>query len=196
MTPRREDETGERHAARLEAARRHRKREDIGEHPPPPKYRSADFLKPAFWRLRGALDVPKERFVSFPTMSRDSDPTLLVGWAGWTVLELCQAVATYAAEVTEHDGWPPERLTPLLAVLQENLPWLQQWHNEIDPEYNQRLGDFFETYLHSQFSILGLTEDGLRAWTPPNTDRGRRTRRGANTADGPTVSSRSLPSTG
>ncbi len=177
MTPRREDEAGERYAARLETARRHRKLEEIGEHPPPSKYRSVDFLEPAFWRLRGALDVPKERFVSFPTMSRDSDPALLVGWAGWTVLELCRAVATYAAEVTEHDGWPPQRLTPLLAVLQENLPWLKQWHNEVDPEYNQRLGDFFETWLHSQLSIHGLTESDLRAWSPPKVgSRAKRSR--------------------
>ena len=196
MTPRREDEAGERHAARLEAARRYRKREEIGEHPPPPKYRSADFLEPAFWRLRGALDVPKERFVGFPTMSRDSDPTLLVGWAGWTVLELCQAVATYATEVTEHDGWPPQRLTPLLAILQENLPWLKQWHNEVDPEYNQRLGDFFETWLHSQLSIFGLTEDDLRTWTPPGTTRGPRARRRTAGARGPAVLGPSLPPPG
>ena len=194
-TPRREDETGEQHAARLEATRRHRKREEVGEHPPPPKYRSADFLDPAFWRLRGALDVPKERFVGFPTMSRDSDSTLLVGWAGWTVLELCQAVATYAAEVTEQEGWPPQRLTPLLAVLQENLPWLKQWHNEVDPEYNQRLGDFFETWLHSQLSLFGLTEDDLRAWAPPGTNRRRRAKRGAGIADRSTVPGRSLPAT-
>ena len=190
-TPRREDETEERHTARLEAARRHRKQEEIGKHPPPPKYRSADFLKPVFWRLRGALDVPKERFVSFQSMSRDSDPTLLVGWAGWTALELCQAVATFVAEITEHDAWPPQRLIPLLAVLQENLPWLKQWHNEVDPEYNQRLGDFFETWLHSQLSIFGLTEDDLRAWTPPGADR----RHGAGNARRPTVPGRSLPST-
>ena len=195
-TPRREDETGDRYAARLEAARRHRKREEVGEHPPPPKYRSADFLKPIYWRLRGALDVPKERFVGFPTMSRDSDSTLLVGWAGWTVLELCQAVATYAAEVTERDGWPPQRLTPLLAVLQENLPWLKQWHNEVDPEYNQRLGDFFETWLHSQLSIFGLTEDDLRAWTPPGIKRGPRARRRTAGARGPTVPGLDLPPTG
>ena len=196
MTPRREDEAGERYAARLEAARRHRKRKEIGEHPPPPKYRSADFLEPAFWRLRGALDVPKERFASFPTMSRDSDLTLLVGWAGWTVLELCKAVATYAAEVTEHDGWPRQRLTPLLAVLQENLPWLKQWHNEVDPEYNQRLGDFFETWLHSQLSIFELTEDDLRAWTPPGIDRRRRSKRRRGSTDSPTVPDRSAESTG
>ena len=195
-TPRLEDETGEQHAARLETARRRRKREEVGEHPPPPKYRSADFLKPVYWRLRGALDVPKERFVSFPTMGRDSDPTLLVGWAGWNTLDLCQAVATYCTEVIEQDGWPPERATPLLAVVQENLPWLKQWHNEVDPEYNQRLGDFFETWLHSQLSIFGLTEDDLRAWTPPGTKRGPRVRRRTAGARGPAVPGPGLPPTG
>ena len=195
-TSRQEDEAGEQHAARLEAARRRRKREEVGEHLPPPKYRSADFLKPVYWRLRGALDVPKERFVSFPTMSRDSDTTLLVGWAGWNPLDLCQAVATYCTEVIEQDGWPPERATPLLAIVQENLPWLKQWHNEIDPEYNQRLGDFFETWLHSQLSTFGLTEDDLRAWTPPGIKRGPRTRRRSAGARDPAVPGPGLPPTG
>ena len=194
-TTRREDEDEEQYATRVQAKQRGRKQNEIGDLTPPPKYRSADFLKPTYWRLRGALDVPKERFVSFPTTSRDNDPTLLVGWAGWNALELCQAVATYYAEVIEQDGWPPERLTPLLAVLQENLPWLKQWHNEVDPEYNQRLGDFFETYLHSQLSNLGLTEDDLRAWTPPAINRRRRTRRRTGNADGPAVTGLHLQST-
>ena len=196
ITPQMEEETEEQYATRVQAEQRRCKQEEIGDLTPPPKYRSADFLKPTYWRLRGALDVPKERFVSFPTMSRDNDPTLLVGWAGWNALELCQAVATNCAEVIEQDGWPPERLTPLLAVLQENLPWLKQWHNEVDPEYNQRLGDFFETYLHSQLSNLGLTEDDLRTWIPPAIDRRRRTRRRTGNADGPAVPGPRLPSTG
>ena len=125
-------------------------------------------------------------------MSRDNDPTLLVGWAGWNALELCQAVAAHISEVIEQDGWPPERLTPLLAVLQENLPWLKRSHNELDPEYNQRLGDFFETYLHSQLSIHGLTEHDLRAWTPPDIGRRRRTKRRTRNADGSAVPTRAL----
>ena len=141
---------------------------------PPPKYRSADFLKTSYWRLRGALDVPKERFVSLPDMGRDSDPSLLVGWAGWDVPSLCQAVAAYYTEVQQHDGWSAARLTPLLAVLHENLPWLKQWHNDIDPEYDQRLGDFYETFLRSELASLGLTEEDLRAWTPPTTAKSRR----------------------
>ena len=195
-TPRKEHETEKQHATRIQVERHRRKRREIADLTSPPKYGPADFLKPTYWRLRGALDVPKERFGSFPTMSRDNDPTLLVGWAGWNALELCQAVATYYAEVVEQDGWPPERLTPLLAVLQENLPWLKQWHNEVDPEYNQRLGDFFETYLHSQLSNLGLTEDDLRAWTPPAIDRRRRARRRTGNVHGPAVPGSRLPSTG
>ena len=163
--PRQDTETEEAHAARIGTEQRRRKQDEVGSLPPPPKYRSADFRKPGYWRLRGALDVPKERFVSLPQMSRDTDPTLLVAWAGWNPLELCRAVAAYSTEVTEQDGWPPERLAPLLAVIQENLPWLKQWHNEIDPEYDQRLGDFFESFLHARLSELGLTEDNLRSWS-------------------------------
>ena len=166
-TPRSEDETEEDHAARLRTEQRRRKQEEVGDLATPPKYRSGDFLKPTYWRLRGALDVPKERFVSLPGVSRDHDPTLLVGWAGWNALELCQAVAAYYAEVIEQDGWSAVRLIPLLAVLQENLPWLKQWHNDVDPDYNVRLGDFFETYLHSQLSNHGFTVEDLHTRAPP-----------------------------
>ena len=165
--PRREDETVEEHATRLQSEQRRRKQEEIGDLDPPPKYRSADFLKPTYWRLRGSLDVPKERFVSLPQMSRDTDPTLLVGWAGWTALDLCQAVATYCAEVIEQDGWTATRLTPLLAIIEENLPWLKQWHNDLDPDYKLRLGDFLETFLHSQLSNHGLNLGDVRTWAPP-----------------------------
>ena len=170
--PRREDETLEEHAACLQAEQRRRKQEEIGDVTPPPKYRSADFLKPTYWHLRGSLDVPKERFVSLPQMSRDRDPSLLVGWAGWTALDLCQAVATYCTEVIEQDGWTATRLTPLLAIIQENLPWLKQWHNDLDLAYNLRLGDFFETHLESQLSIHGLTSDDLHGWSRPSAKQG------------------------
>jgi hypothetical protein len=44
------------------------RREDAGEKVTPevpPAYGSGDFLKPDYWRLRGKLDVPKERFIAF-----------------------------------------------------------------------------------------------------------------------------------
>ena len=165
-TPREPDETADDYAARLRAEQRRRKRDELGDLAPPPKYRSADFLKPGYWRLRGALDVPKERFVSFPDMSRDHDPTLLVGWAGWDAPTLCRAVATYYTHAHEREGWSAARLTPLLAVIREYLPWLKQWHNDIDPEYNERLGDFYETFVQSQLAHFGLAQDDLQQWAP------------------------------
>ena len=165
-TPRLPDETADAHAARLQAEQDRRKRAELGDLAPPPKYRSADFLKPGYWRLRGALDVPKERFVSFPTMSGDHDPTLLVGWAGWNAPTLCQAVATYYTHAHEREGWSAARLTPLLAVIRDHLPWLKQWHNDIDPDYNERLGDFYEGFVRSQLAYFGLAGDDLRHWAP------------------------------
>ena len=41
--------------------------------PVPPKYTGADFAKVSYWRNRGKLDVPKERFISYPKAGRDAD---------------------------------------------------------------------------------------------------------------------------
>ncbi len=163
-TPREPDETAADYAARLQAEQRRRKRDALGDVAPPPKYRSADFRKPGYWRLRGALDVPKERFVSFPDMSFDHDPTLLVGWAGWDALTLCHAVAAYYTRAYESEGWDAARLTPLLAVIREYVPWLKQWHNDMDPDYHERLGDFYAGFVGEQLAYLGLTQDDLRQW--------------------------------
>ncbi|HCF56403.1 MAG TPA: BREX-2 system adenine-specific DNA-methyltransferase PglX, partial [Myxococcales bacterium] len=40
--------------------------EQVGEIPVPPKYDTKDYRDPVFWRLRGKLDLPKERFISYP----------------------------------------------------------------------------------------------------------------------------------
>jgi hypothetical protein len=73
------DESAEQFQARLAAERQRRKQADIGPMPPPPKYTSADFQTSACWRLRGPLDVPKERFISYPFCSRAHDASLLLG---------------------------------------------------------------------------------------------------------------------
>ncbi|MGH8591141.1 MAG: DUF7008 domain-containing protein, partial [Gammaproteobacteria bacterium] len=158
---------------RIEEEKKRRKKEEVGDIPPPPKYQSADFLDNSYWRLRGALDVPKERFVSYPHCSRDNDPALVVGWAGWDPLQQAQALAGYYTEMVEREGWPAERLKPLLTGLAELLPWLQQWHNHVDPTYHERMGDFFETFLHSEIQKHGLTRQELSHWQPSVSRRGR-----------------------
>jgi hypothetical protein len=63
------------------------KAREVGDIPVPPKYRPADFTRVDYWRLRGGLDVPKERFVSYPGAEREADGSLVVSWAGYDHLE-------------------------------------------------------------------------------------------------------------
>ena len=81
---------------------RDRQRLDI---PVPPKYTNADFLKDSYWNQRGKLDVPKERFISYPMASPDSDGSLLLGWAGWDHREQAHALITLIEERATTDGW-------------------------------------------------------------------------------------------
>ena len=158
-------------AAALKAA-------EVGAIPVPPRYASADFRKTTWWRLRGKLDVPKERFVSLPGCERDADPSLVVAWAGWNALEQSLAVAGYFSRMREHEGWTAERLAPLLAALLELLPWVRQYHNEPDPEFDIGMGDYFEAFIDDEARALSLTRESLRDWAPPvgGTGRGRRRR--------------------
>jgi hypothetical protein len=173
-------ELDEPQAKALADEQRRRKQADIGDIPVPPKYRSADFLKPTYWRLRGGLDVPKERFVSYPGCERDGDRTLPIAWAGWNPLQQAMAIATYYLEVQEREGWDATCLTPLLAGLQELLPWILQWHNDYDPNSGRRMGNYFQDFLAEEARAQGLTLEALRGWRPaeqPRAGRGRKPRR-------------------
>ena len=146
---------------------------EIGTIPVPPRYKSADFRKGVWWRLRGKLDVPKERFVSRPGCERDADPSLVIGWAGWDALQQSQAVAAYLLQMREQDGWTAERLAPLLTALLELLPWVRQYHNAPDLEFGTGMGDYFEGFIDEEARALSLTRETIRAWTPPAVESGR-----------------------
>ena len=140
--------------------------EDVGRIPVPPKYQGKDFLKNDFWRLRGGLDVPKERWVSFPGCERGADGSLVVAWAGWDHLQQATALAAYYLDVKDVEGWPAERLQPLLAGLLELVPWLKQWHNTVHPEFGERMGNYYEGFVQDEARAHGFTLDALRAWKP------------------------------
>ena len=156
------------------------KAKEIGTIPVPPRYTSADFRKGVWWRLRGKLDVPKERFVSLPFCEREADPSLVVGWAGWNALDQSKAVAAYFNQMREQEGWTEERLTPLLAALLELLPWVRQYHNAPDPEFDIGMGDYFDGFIDDEARALSLTPEAIRAWVPPE-GRGKRGRRKTST---------------
>ncbi|MDH6114360.1 hypothetical protein P3T36_000761 [Kitasatospora sp. MAP12-15] len=135
--------------------------------PVPPKYASADFLKPSYWKARGKLDVPKERFISYSTTTSGTPDVF--GWAGWDHREQAQALTTY---FTNND-FTTEELTPFLAGLLELQPWLSQWHGEFDAMYGSSPADFFAGYRAQIQDEHGLTDDDLRAWRPSPARRGR-----------------------
>jgi hypothetical protein len=191
INPRRDDETPNTYAERMAMAiarteieeeadrmvvaeQRRRKMEELGEIPVPPKYISRDFQNQDYWRLRGGLDVPKERFVSFPNCSPEADGSLLVTWAGHNHLARAMAIGTFYQARKDRDGWSAERLLPLLAGLQELLPWLLQWYNGAD---EGGMGDYFSEFIRDEARTLGLTEEAIATRRPPT--RARRSRRRA-----------------
>ncbi|WP_142391430.1 BREX-2 system adenine-specific DNA-methyltransferase PglX, partial [Mycobacterium sp. ENV421] len=154
------------------------RREDNGETldspiPVPPKYKPADFAKSSYWSHRGKLDVPKERFISYPGASRDSDSTELLGWAGWDHADQALALAGLISQRID-EGWETPKLIPLLAGLNELLPWVQQWHNEIDPEFGESVADTIADELTTRLAEHHLTVTELRSWRPEPTGRGRK----------------------
>lgn len=144
--------------------------------PVPPKYVNSagkqDFQKQDYWRLRGGLDVPKERWISFLHCQTDSDQTLVVGWAGWNHLQQATAIVAYY-DARKREGWDAKRLTPLLAGLDQLLPWIHQWHPEIDKEFGETAGQSFQTMLEHDAHELGLTLEDIRNWEPPASTSGR-----------------------
>ncbi|RZS57943.1 BREX-2 system adenine-specific DNA-methyltransferase PglX [Sphaerotilus mobilis] len=139
----------------------------IGPIPVPPKYQGKDFLKTDIWRLRGGLDVPKERWISYPGCERGADGSTPLAWAGWNHLQQATALAGYLMDMKDNEGWDSARLLPLLTGLDELVPWLRQWHNEPDPRYDGVcMGDYFQGFVTDQARELGCTLEELRGWKP------------------------------
>jgi hypothetical protein len=155
------------------------RREDAGEQvgtiPVPPKYTSADFRKASYWQARGKLDVPKERFILYPGAGRDTDPTPLLGWAGWEQAQQSLALSLVIG-AREADGWADERLVPLVAGLAELQPWVEQWHSEVDPTYGVSLAAFTREQLTQRMTQVGKSLQELAAWRPEPAARGRKAR--------------------
>jgi hypothetical protein len=136
------------------------RREDAGETldkpiPVPPKYAQADFARTPYWRNRGKLDVPKERFVAYPHAGRNGDRSPVIGWAGWDHLEQAQALAALYVDRRQNEGWPAERLLPLLAGLVELEPWLHQWHGAPAAGYPGSPAEFYTTLIDAELAAHG-----------------------------------------
>ncbi|MEV6312640.1 BREX-2 system adenine-specific DNA-methyltransferase PglX [Streptomyces sp. NPDC051840] len=142
---------------------------------PPSKYKTSDFLRPSYWSNRGKLDVPKERFISYPDASPDGDPTLMLGWAGWDHKDQAQVLSQLIDARTKKDGWSTERIVPLLAGLREVMPWVKQWHGKPDAEWDDEVpAEVLEADYEALLRRHGVGEAQLEAWRPVKKPRGRK----------------------
>ncbi|WP_146088110.1 BREX-2 system adenine-specific DNA-methyltransferase PglX, partial [Thermobifida fusca] len=143
--------------------------------PVPPRYTSADFRQASYWANRGKLDVPKERFISYPGAETDQDGSLVLGWAGWDHAQQAQALTDLAFNRLDEHGWADDRdkMTPLLAGLVELRPWVRQWHTTPD-EYGQSPADYLDEDLAELKDRTGITDSDMQAWRPKTTRRGGR----------------------
>jgi hypothetical protein len=142
----------------------------------PPKYVQADFRRPAYWRTRGKLDVPKERFILYPDLRREGDPTPVLGWAGWDHRDQALALGR-ELPVQEMLGADDHALTPLIAGLVELEPWLHQWHYEDDPTYGASPAAVISQLIDQYLLRMEKTREQVTAWTPHVATRGRRSKR-------------------
>lgn len=140
--------------------------EKVGDIPVPPKYDQKDYRDAIYWRLRGKLDVPTERFISYPGCESDKDQEPVYGWAGWDHAQRAQALANLYLDRKNNEAWSRERLTPMLAGIAELLPWLKQWHADPHPDFGEPLSDFYATWLEGELREHKLTLADLEAWRP------------------------------
>lgn len=147
--------------------------ETIGTIAVPPEYsqgsrgKSTDFLRNEYWKLRGSLDVPKERFIAFTEVPGDG-PTLY-GWAGWTPLQRLKALLALD-EKLEDAGHP---LGDRVGVLDSAWRLLPDVARE-DAAAAARL----RAELSALVGATGPSPEMLAAWKakfpPPGTGRGRK----------------------
>ena len=126
--------------------------------PVPPKYKNTDFRKNSYWRQRGKLDVPKERFISYPGASPDSDDSLLLGWAGWDHREQAHALTTLIEERSTTDGWDAPPQAPPGRPPGGNALGPPMAHGR-RPPLRPSPADAYDAYLTAQRENRSLTED-------------------------------------
>lgn len=146
--------------------------------PVPPKYAPVDFARPSYWKQRGKLDVPKERFTSIAGAEREADPTLVLAWAGFDHAQLAQAIATLAFERQQAEGWDADRLWPIVVGLIELLPWLAQWHGEVDPRLGDSPANQYRAMAEQLALAGGRTIADAAKWVPAPPTRGRKKKKG------------------
>lgn len=164
-------ETGLAKRAAWEQTWEMQRREDACEPvtpPVPPSYTQADFRKGEHFRMRGKLDVPKERFIAFTEVPGREGRDALFGWAGWTAKERVRALLALDEQL-EDDGVPREDRIGVLDSAWHLLPDVARE----DAEAASR----FRAELQALVGQYGPSPQQLAQWKEryaPGSTRGRK----------------------
>ena len=151
--------------------------DDVGEIPVPPIFsqgsrgKSKDFIRTEYWKLRGKLDVPKERFIAFTEVPGRAPDETLYGWAGWTPRQRVRAILDLDEELDD-EGIPLEDRVALLDSAWRLLPEVAR--DDPDAASDQR------AELEALLGQAGPTRELLAQWRdrfPPPGKARRRPRR-------------------
>ena len=127
------------------------------------------FLRAEYWKLRGKLDVPKERFIAFTEVpGRDGDETLY-GWAGWTPIQRIRVMLGIDEDL-EDDGVPLADRTGLLDSAWRLLPDAER---EDAATASRLRAELRATIGGDGFSKEQLADWKFRFPPPSNSRRGR-----------------------
>ncbi|MFI7359719.1 BREX-2 system adenine-specific DNA-methyltransferase PglX [Streptomyces avidinii] len=141
--------------------------------PMPPRFTASDFLKPSYWRQRGKFDIPNERFTSYLPPFSALAATTVIGWAGWDAEERAQVLFGLLDSGMSTLADNPESALPLLAALQETLPWVPRTGQGLGPlEPSDAYPEMRAAFTRFK-DALGIDSEEVAAWRPPAPKRGR-----------------------
>ncbi|MEV7871762.1 BREX-2 system adenine-specific DNA-methyltransferase PglX [Streptomyces sp. NPDC088124] len=141
--------------------------------PVPPKFSAADFRYASYWSLRGSLDIPRERFVSYPGAVADGDG-LLIGWSGWSDTDRVHVLLDLVGVLRQQSHPSVHQIAPLLAGIQELIPWIRQWQALAGPGADLDHAEAFQREFDGLRTALGISTHHLTSWRPRKvTSRGK-----------------------
>jgi hypothetical protein len=76
-----------------------------------------------------------------------------------------------SAGITRAPRYVGEPGVPLRDGVIASHRWLKQWHNEVDPEFGMRMGDYFEGFVQEEARRVGKTVEEIGKWVPPEKPR-------------------------
>ncbi|WUQ54599.1 BREX-2 system adenine-specific DNA-methyltransferase PglX [Streptomyces virginiae] len=160
-------ESGLRKRAQWEQVWELQRREDeTGEAlgiPVPPKFVSADFQRASYWSIRGSLDIPRERFISYPE-AVVAGQSLLLGWSGWSEADRVRVLLELANAHHQQPHPSAYRITPLLIGIQELIPWIRQWEAHPGSGLKPGQAEVFQQEFDRLRTAYGLTTYDLTSW--------------------------------